>query len=90
VYVAAQRDLLEGLVKHRPGPFRLIVGHLGWSREQLQLERHAGYWHLIDATDEAVFTGDQELWPSLIRRATTASLAHWLGIPDVPHAAEVN
>ncbi|QEF96386.1 hypothetical protein Mal15_04140 [Stieleria maiorica] len=90
IYVAAQRDMLETLVRQQPGPFRLIVGHLGWTNEQLRAEREAGFWHMIDATDEDVFAGDHELWPTVIRRATTRSLANWLGIPDTPFAAEVN
>ena len=90
VYVAAQRDLLETLVKQKPGSFRLIVGHLGWGLEELRAEREAGFWHMIDATDEAVFTGDQDLWPSLIRRATTAAVANWLGIRDTSFAGELN
>ena len=90
VYVAAQRDLLETLVKNRPTAFRLIVGHLGWSLEQLRHERDAGYWHIIDATEEDVFTGDQELWSSVIRRATGASLARWIGIDQTPRCVECN
>lgn len=90
IYVAAQRDMLETLVRQKPGPFRLIVGHLGWSIDQLRAEREAGFWHMIDATDEDVFAGDHELWPMVIRRATTRSVADWLGIKDTPFAAEVN
>ncbi|QDV88426.1 YqgE/AlgH family protein [Planctomycetes bacterium TBK1r] len=90
IYVAAQRDMLETLVRQKPGPFRLIVGHLGWSIDQLRAEREAGFWHMIDATDEDVFAGDHELWPMVIRRATTRSVADWLGIKDTPSAAEVN
>jgi putative transcriptional regulator len=90
VYVAAQRDLLENLVKRKPGSFRLIVGHLGWTREQLRAEREAGYWHMIDATDEDVFIGDQDLWPSVIRRATTASVSTWLGLGDEPNSPQWN
>jgi len=90
VYVAAQRDVLEMLVKQRPAAFRLIVGHLGWSLEQLRSERDAGYWHVIDATEDDVFTGDQELWAAVIRRATGASLAHWIGIDPPPEHVECN
>ncbi|MCA9135969.1 MAG: YqgE/AlgH family protein [Planctomycetales bacterium] len=90
VYVAAQRELLETLVQQKPGHFRLIVGHLGWSLDQLRSERAAGFWHMIDATDEDVFTGDQDLWPSVIRRATTASVADWLKIRNTPFAGELN
>lgn len=90
VYLAAQRDLLETLVQDRPDSLRLIVGHLGWTVEQLFAERDAGYWHMIDANHDDVFAGDQELWPSVIRRATTRSVSKWIGIPDQPFAAEVN
>lgn len=90
VYVAARKELLETLVKQKPGPFRLIVGHLGWTADQLDAEREAGYWHVIDATEENVFAGDQDIWPKTIRRATTSSLSRWLGIKDTPFAAEVN
>ncbi len=104
IYVAAQRDLLEQLVKERqavnpraaqnnlrrPGSFRLIVGHLGWSVDQLRNECDAGFWHVIEATGDDVFVGDVDLWPSVIRRATTRSVARWLGMQDSPFAAEVN
>lgn len=103
IYVAAQRELLERLVKERqtvnplagmelarPGSFRLIVGHLGWSVEQLREECESGAWHVIDATSDDVFVGDVDLWPSIIRRATTRSVHRWLGIQDSPLAAEVN
>lgn len=90
VYVAAQRDHLEALVKQRPEACRLIVGHLGWSLEQLQNERAAGFWHVIDATEDDVFTGDQELWHTVIRRATGASLANWVGLPTAPACVEWN
>ncbi|TWU06251.1 YqgE/AlgH family protein [Stieleria varia] len=90
VYVAAQRQLLERLVKQKPGPFRLIVGHLGWGVAQFEMERHAGLWHVIDATSEAVFSNDVDMWPGLIHRATSSSVASWLGIPDLPNAAAYN
>ncbi|WP_235034265.1 YqgE/AlgH family protein [Roseiconus lacunae] len=90
VYVAAERSVLETLVKQKPGPYRLIVGHLGWTQEQLQAEREAGFWHVIDANEHDVFTRDDFLWPTVIRRATTNSMAHWLGIDQLPAAAELN
>ncbi|WP_158222634.1 YqgE/AlgH family protein [Rhodopirellula sp. MGV] len=90
VYVAADRSVLETLVKQKPGPYRLIVGHLGWTSEQLQAECEAGYWHVIDATEQEVFTRDDMLWPTVIRRATTRSMARWLGIANLPQLAECN
>lgn len=90
IYVAAQRQHLEKLVRQHPCPYRLIVGHLGWGPEQLRNELDRGYWHLLPATAQDVFTTDEEMWPQLIRRATANSLAAWIGTPDVPGAAELN
>ena len=90
VYVAAQKQLLENLVRHKPGPFRLIVGHLGWDLPQFAQEFGEGRWHLIDATSDAVLKEDSEMWPRLIRRATSSSVARWIGVPDLPGAAALN
>lgn len=90
IYVAAQREMLETLLKDRPESMRLIVGHLGWSVEQLRSEYQSGYWHVIDATPDDIFVDDQQLWPTVIRRATTNSLCRWIGVPDQPFSAQVN
>jgi putative transcriptional regulator len=90
IYVAAQKQHLEQLVRHRPGPYRLIVGHLGWSAAQLRDEIARGVWHVVPATPEIVFAADHEMWTHLIRRATAGSVASWLGVRDVPGAAGLN
>ena len=35
IYVAAQRQHLEELVRDHPAPYRLIVGHLGWETRRI-------------------------------------------------------
>ena len=90
VYVAAQRQLLENLVRTNPGPFRLIVGHLGWTLPKFAAELDQGRWHAIDATSDAVMEDDATMWPNLIRRATSSSVARWIGIPDVPNVGQWN
>ncbi len=90
IYVAAQKHHLEGLVSQPNGPMRLIVGHLGWTQDELQQELDAGIWHLVPATADAVFSSDRDMWPRLIHRGTARSVAHWIGTADVPRAWEVN
>ncbi|TWT82672.1 hypothetical protein CA13_41350 [Planctomycetes bacterium CA13] len=90
IYVAAQKQHLEGLVKKQPGPYRLIIGHLGWEPARLQGEMDAGLWHLVPATAEAVFENSDQMWPRLIRRATSRSVARWVGIEDQAGSAELN
>jgi putative transcriptional regulator len=90
IYVAAQKQHLEDLVRHKPSPYRLIVGHLGWEPDQLMAEIHAGVWHLVPATADVVFDNDNEMWAKLVRRATAHSVARWIGTPDVPAAQQLN
>ncbi|MDG2220830.1 MAG: YqgE/AlgH family protein [Rubripirellula sp.] len=90
IYLAAQKHLLEHLVREQEGPCRLIVGHLGWEADQLRAEMDQGYWHILPATAETVFSPAPEMWPRIIRQATSGSLARWIGVKDVPEAADLN
>jgi putative transcriptional regulator len=91
IFVAAQRDNLEALLQAgQPHPYRLIVGHLGWSQEQLSAEIEAGVWHRMPATAEILLTADEWLWPKLIRAATAGSLSRWLGATHVADAHLLN
>lgn len=90
IYVAAQRDHLEQLVREHSDQFRLIVGHLRWSPGALQSEVQQGLWHPIDATAEDVFAPAIGMWPRLVRRATSKSLARWIGAADLSGSADWN
>ncbi len=79
IYVAAQREHLEQLVRENPGDFRLIIGHTGWPAGQLDAEIDAGFWHVLPATADMVFQCESDLWPLLVRRATGTSVARWVG-----------
>jgi putative transcriptional regulator len=90
IYVAAQKHHLEDLLRRQVEPYRLIVGHVGWDTGQLEAEIEAGIWHIVPATVDTVFSSASEMWPRLIRRATSNSLARWLGVEDVIGAGELN
>ncbi|MGV3483475.1 MAG: YqgE/AlgH family protein [Planctomycetaceae bacterium] len=90
IYVAAQKDHLEQLVREKPSDYRLIIGHAGWSAGQLDAEINAGMWHILPATADEIFGTDNDLWPLLIRRATGSTLARWVGAPDNPAAIALN
>ena len=90
IYFAAQKQHLEDLFRQDTVPYRLIVGHLGWQTEQIENEIDAGIWHTLPATAESVFSPAADMWPQLIRRATSNSLAKWIGVPDHVRACELN
>ncbi|MEO9594701.1 YqgE/AlgH family protein [Rhodopirellula bahusiensis] len=90
IFVAAQRENLEALMKSDEHPYRLIVGHLGWTAEQLETEIEEGIWHRVPATSDILNADDATMWPRMIRRATANSVARWLDTTDVPGSAELN
>ncbi|TWT94996.1 YqgE/AlgH family protein [Neorhodopirellula pilleata] len=91
IFVAAQRDHLEMLLQaEQKLPYRLIIGHLGWTQTQLNHEIETGVWHRMPATSDILSTEDGLLWPALIRRATSHSLSRWLGTEHVADAAMLN
>lgn len=90
IYVAAQRDHLEQLFREQSDRFRLIVGHLRWAPGALESEMEAGMWHSLPATAEQVFAPAAGMWPRLIRRGASKSLAKWIGVDDLVNAAAWN
>lgn len=90
VYVAAQKDHLQQLLGTTDSPYRLLVGHAGWSLGQLENEIAQGHWHVMPASSEAVFSPDESMWPSLIRRACGHSVARWINASHVPPVPELN
>lgn len=90
IFMAAQREHLEQLVRQSDDDFRLIIGHAAWTTAQLSQEFSAGYWHVLPATPETALPVRIDLWPYLIRRATGASIASWVGAPDSGGRAGLN
>lgn len=95
IFVAAQRDHLEALLRaDSTTPYRLIIGHLGWTQEQLNHEISSGVWHRMPATADLkadiLSTHDGLLWSALVRRATSHSLSRWLGTEHIAPPYELN
>ena len=90
IFIAAQKQHLENLLKRNTEDCRLIVGHLGWESDQLEKELAAGFWHLIPATAGDVFINASDMWSGIIRKATSRSLARWIGVPDINTFGELN
>ncbi len=92
IVVAAEREQLQELLRQHAGhpSLRLIVGHLGWSLEQLGAEIDGGIWHRLPATPEVLQSDDESMWPRLIRRATASSVARWIGAADHQAAQMLN
>lgn len=90
IYVAAQKQHVEAIVRERSSPYRLIIGHVGWDHATLDEQLSAGMWHVIPASEAVLNHDDNEMWARLIRRATASSVASWIGATDTPSACTLN
>ena len=62
-------ELLNGQRSHRG--LRIFVGYSGWIDGQLESEIRRGDWHVQPVDPDMLFDPEvDQLWPSLIRRAT--------------------
>ena len=65
VYSVPIDDGLADAPAHE-GRLRFFLGYAGWSAGQLDHEMARGSWHVVPASDEAVFADDpRELWQRL-------------------------
>lgn len=91
IYLAAEKTLLQQLVNSETQlPVRLIVGHAAWQSGQLEAEVAAGFWYVLPATADRVFTADDAMWPELVRTGVGHALARWVGIDDTQVDPQLN
>lgn len=91
IYLAAEKTLLQQLVNSETQlPVRLIVGHAAWQSGQLEAEIAAGFWYVLPATADRVFTADDAMWPELVRTGVGHALARWVGIDDTQVDPQLN
>ncbi len=85
IYVAAQQGHLQQLIGQTQSPVRLIVGHAGWTNEQLVKELQAGNWYTLPATPDLVFEHDDTMWQRLLPRAAGLAVAKWVAAVPTPN-----
>lgn len=71
LYCTMSAERIEELVGEDRRLVRFYAGYAGWGGGQLESELATGSWLTTDASAEEVFeTDDDELWTTVIKRAT--------------------
>lgn len=84
IYLAADKDHLEKLVRHKKYPLRMFVGCAGWTKGQLEQELDAGAWLHMKAKREHVFADADELWQTVLHQIGRQFLTDVLKIEHIP------
>lgn len=90
IYLAAEKDHLEKLVRHKKYPLRMFVGCAGWSKGQLEQELEVGAWLHTQAKREYVFSDPDELWQTVLHEIGRTFLTDVLKIEHIPDDPSLN
>lgn len=82
--LAIEKEEVRQLAENEAGPFRVFLGHAGWSTEQLAGEIGDGVWHLLPADEEDLFEAPEELWLRTLQKSARASLQHLTRLSSLP------
>lgn len=90
VYLSAQREHLDELVRQRDGGFRLFSGYSGWGGGQLENELKQGGWITKKATKQYVFTDADDLWQRVGKDITEEVYRRGLKLKNFPDDPSLN
>ncbi|MEK6247227.1 MAG: YqgE/AlgH family protein [Planctomycetales bacterium] len=90
VYLAAQRDTLDKLVRRAEAEFRLFSGYAGWGEGQLDYELKQGGWITTVAKDDYIFDLSDDLWRRVGNDITQNVLRGAMNIKHFPDDPSVN
>ena len=90
IYFSSQKNYLEEIVNHNVQPFKLFLGHSGWSEGQLRTEMEEGAWYSVPANRDFVFGDESELWQRTLYQAGRESLTRVLKTNHLPEDSSLN
>ena len=90
VYLAAQKHLLDQLVRQDTHRYRIYVGHAGWGGGQIESELEQGAWLVTPATEAYVFYEKEDLWEAVAKHIGDSILLDSLHIKHMPDDPSMN
>ena len=68
ISITSHQDILKNLKKVEKAPFKIMLGHSGWSEGQLEREIENGDWLIQDTTSDFVFNlPSKQMWEHAAR-----------------------
>jgi putative transcriptional regulator len=90
LYLTAERENLDELVRQDYSTFRLFSGYSGWGEGQLEGELEQGGWITLKAKKEYVFVWDDDLWDRIGEEITRDVYRRGLKIKQFPTDPSLN
>ncbi|NIL97339.1 MAG: YqgE/AlgH family protein [Planctomycetales bacterium] len=90
IFLAAEREYLDQLVREPAAEFRLFSGYAGWDKGQLEDEMLMGGWITSRATPDYIFDDTANLWSRVNRDITRTVLGAEKNLKHFPDDPSVN
>lgn len=84
VRLTTEKDQICSFAEKPVGPFRVFLGHAGWTVDQLAAEIQSGVWHLLPADEEDLFADSSELWLRALQKSARSSLQRLIRLAELP------
>lgn len=92
IYVATELNAMESLAGSEEGLVLFYLGHAGWGPGQLENELAEGSWHVLPASAEHVFGGEDSvgLWKQSMTDASRRQLHTLVPLKHLPENPRAN
>lgn len=90
VFMSAQKEAMDGLIREPFCDTRMFHGYAGWGAGQLEDELEVGGWLISDATAEDVFSDVEELWGRIAKRINLEILTGATSLRHIPKDPSLN
>ena len=90
VFMSAQKEAMDGLIRESFSDVRMFHGYSGWGAGQLEDELEVGGWLLAEATADDVFSDVEQLWRRVTRRINLEILTDGTQLKHVPDDPSLN
>jgi putative transcriptional regulator len=90
IFLSSQAEKLNELMGQIESPYRLVLGVVGWAKEEIRREIGQGLWLPMSASPDQIFGDPNSLWRECLRRHGRDLLTSVIGPVQFPPSSQHN
>jgi len=90
VFITANSQTVEELVRQTGNDYRIVFGVAGWKQQQLNRELEDGFWYPIGGSPSIVFDNPDLMWERSLRAYSDDMLCDVVGVSGLPDDPQLN
>ena len=90
IFLSSQAEKLNELMEQIESPYRLVLGVVGWAKEEIRQEIGQGLWLPMSASPDEIFGDPNCLWRECLRRHGRDQLTRIIGPVQFPPSCQHN